>query len=68
MSYRERDLNLQKLEASDSRVALRLLGLVFEDDEERDIGFLSEKIYGEVLSQDDYSARQVVFKSCTISK
>lgn len=58
----------KKLEASDSRVAPRLLGLVFEDDEERVIGFLSEKMHGEALSQDDYSAPQVLFKSCTISK
>jgi hypothetical protein len=35
-------------------VAPRLLGLVFEDDEERVIVFLSEKMHGEALSQDDY--------------
>jgi predicted Ser/Thr protein kinase len=46
----------EELEASNSRLAPRLLGLVFEDDKDRVIGFLCEEIFGHVASQDDYSA------------
>jgi hypothetical protein len=46
----------EELEASNSRLAPRLLGLVFEDDKDRVIGFLCEEICGHVASQDDYSA------------
>ena len=41
------------LEASDSQLAPRILGLVFENDEERVIGFLCEEIHGEAASLDD---------------
>jgi hypothetical protein len=53
----------KELEASDSRLAPSLLGLVFEDDEDRVIGFLCEEIYGEVASQDDYSACQAALQT-----
>jgi len=53
----------KKLEASDSRLAPRLLGLVFENDQDRVIGFLCEEIYGEAASQDDYSACQAALQT-----
>jgi predicted Ser/Thr protein kinase len=53
----------EKLEASNSQLAPRLLGLVFKDDKERVVGFLCEEIHGEVASQDDYSACEVALQT-----
>ena len=51
----------KELEASDSRLSRRLLGL--EDDEDRVKAFWCEEIYREVASQDDYSACQVALQT-----